>query len=96
MATKLYDITIKVGEYPTKDGPKASYETIGGIFENEKGKYLKLKASCLSMQLNFIANKEQKDFVFGSLFKASNNNKAKAVSNAPQAAIEEFNDDIPF
>ena len=43
-AQKKYDLVVVTGEYTTRDGnTKKTYETVGALFEGDKGPYLMIK-----------------------------------------------------
>ena len=65
---KKYDLAVKTGEY-TKDGEtKSRYQTIGSVMENDKGPYMLLNSLFVSVQLNDLANAENRDSLIVSMF----------------------------
>ena len=39
MAKKLYDLSVRVGEYQSNGETKGKYQTVGTMFEGDDGKY---------------------------------------------------------
>lgn len=87
MSTKKYDAVATVGTYTDKTGAeKKRYVTVGTVFENEKGLYMKLDALPLS--------KDWSGFISFYTPKARDGAPAPA---APQPSGDDFHSDpIPF
>lgn len=67
--TKKANITIKTGEYESQGKTKGRYKVIGRLMQDEKGNdFILLDSTMLSMQLNYLANKDRKDMVISSIF----------------------------
>ena len=93
MATKKYDVAIKVGEYEANGQKKNRYQNIGVIMEGEHGPYLMLNALFTSHQLNMLCNKDRRESLLCSLFapKADGDKKTPAPATA-----ESLGDEVPF
>ena len=64
MASKKFDLVVVTGEYTTRDGnSKKTYETVGALFEGDKGPYLMIKRT-----FNFAALAADKDSVLVSCY----------------------------
>jgi len=83
-------IVVKIGEYTDRSGAqKARWKYVGEIItKDDGGQFVKLDATCLSMQLFALANRERSDYVLCSLF--SDDDKATGPAPAGDA------DDAPF
>ena len=69
MATKKYDVAVKVGEYTNASGKKRNkYQNIGKVMEGNDGHIMILNALMISPQLFALANRERKDSIIVSLF----------------------------
>jgi hypothetical protein len=86
-------IAVKIGTY-TKDGQqKNRYKNIGEIItKDDGGQFVKIDATCLSMQLFALANKERNDFVLCSLFSDDDKKPASGSNEPPPSDYE----DAPF
>lgn len=63
------DITIKIGEYTNKQGEtKASYKKIGRVLQGNDGPFIALDATCLTMEINYLANKNRETQVMANIF----------------------------
>lgn len=84
-------IAIKTGTYTGRDGqPKNRYKTIGELItKDDGGQFVTLDATCMSMQLFALANKERNDKIVCSLF--SDDDK---VTGVPPSAVPD--EDAPF
>jgi hypothetical protein len=94
--SKKYDLAVKTGEYEKNGEKKGRYKNIGTVFEGEKGPYLLLDASIISMQLFALVNKDRRDSIIVSMFepKGEGERERKPASGAPAADLAE--DEIPF
>lgn len=67
--TKKANITIKTGEYKSGETMKGRYKVIGRLMQDEKGnEFILLDSTIVSMQLNYIANKDRNDNIICSIF----------------------------
>jgi hypothetical protein len=88
---KLYDLTVKVGEYEKNGETKSRYENIGSVMENDKGgRFIFLKKT---FNPAGVPSREGSSDIIVSMFKPKD-----ATDNAPPAsAVAPANtDDIPF
>lgn len=75
--TKKANITVKIGEYESQGKTKGRYKTIGRLMSDGKGNdFLLLDATMLSMQLNYLANKDRNDNIICSIY-AEDGNKGE-------------------
>lgn len=71
MATKLYDIVVKTGEYPDgQGGMKGRYENIGSVMQGDNGQFAIIKRT---FNPAGVPNPENKDSVIASFFEQNNN-----------------------
>lgn len=96
MATKLYDLAIKVGEYDKGGETKGRYKNIGTVMQGEKGPYMLLDATMISPNLFMLVNKERRDSVIVSMFDGNKDGASSKPQSAEGSKSAEFNDDIPF
>lgn len=99
MTTKKYDLAVKTGEYQKNGETKGRYKNIGAVFEGDKGPYLLLDASVISMQLFALVNKDRRDSVIVSMFEPKGQEErrtAQAASGGPSGAGADADDEIPF
>jgi len=74
MATKLYDVTVKTGEYTNQQGEtKGRYENIGTMMQGDNGPFLILKRT---FNPAGVPNPENKDSVICSCFAPDNQQQA--------------------
>ena len=74
MATKLYDVTVKTGEYTNQQGEtKGRYENIGTMMQGDNGPFLILKRT---FNPAGVPNPDNKDSVICSCF-ADNNQQSQ-------------------
>ena len=77
MASKKYDLVVVTGEYTTRDGnTKKTYETVGALFEGDKGPYLMIKRT-----FNFAALAADKDSVLVSCYEPRQQGGAPSKSS---------------
>ncbi|MCP3680149.1 MAG: hypothetical protein GY782_07845 [Gammaproteobacteria bacterium] len=71
MATKLYDIVVKTGEYVNGQGEtKSRYENIGSVMQGDKGQFAIIKRT---FNPAGVPNPDNKDSVIASFFEQNNN-----------------------
>lgn len=81
MAQKLYDVTVKTGEYTNSQGEtKGRYENIGTMMQGDKGPFLILKRT---FNPAGVPNPDNKDSVICSCFEPQqqNNNQGQQQQN---------------
>jgi len=94
MARKIKNLSVKTREYKDKDGnPKANWQNIGVIMENDQGKQFML----LDKWINFagipdFSGKENSSSVMVSIFDVDDNYQSR--SNSPSYKGQD--NDIPF
>ena len=95
---KKYDLAIKVGEYEKNGEKKGRYKNIGAVFEGEKGPYLLLDSTTISMQLFALCNKERRDSIIVSMFepKGEGERAGKPAASSSGAPTADPDDEIPF
>ena len=101
MATKKYDLAVKVSSYTDRNGEsKNRYENIGAVFQGDNGPYLVLKRSFNPAGVPF---KEGSDSIIVSCFEPRERDgdggqrQAPARQSAPASGGGmDMNDDIPF
>ena len=79
MATKLYDIVVKTGEYQVNGETKGRYENIGSVMQGDNGQFAILKRTFNGAGL---PNPEGKDSFIASFFEP--NNQQQGQQQAPQ------------
>lgn len=84
MATKLYDLCVKTGEYQSNGETKGRYENVGSMMQGDNGPFLILKRT---FNPAGVVNPESKDSVIISCFENQNNQQQQppAQQQAPQA-----------
>ena len=88
MASKKFDLVVVTGEYTTRDGnSKKTYETVGALFEGDKGPYLMIKRT-----FNFAALAADKDSVLVSCYEP----RASAPSKTGGGFSGKPDSDFPF
>jgi len=107
MATKVYDIAVKTGEY-IKDGEtKGRYENIGAVMKGDDGSFVILKRT---FNPAGVPNPENRDTLIASLFSDKPKQQQAQVQQAPPpqqppaqqhtatpaAAFDNFDEDVPF
>jgi hypothetical protein len=93
---KKYDLAVKVGEYEKNGEKKGRYKNIGTVFEGDKGMYLLLDSTVISMQLFALVNKDRRDSIIVSMFEPKGEGERKAAGSAAPAAGADPEDEIPF
>ena len=89
MASKKFDLVVVTGEYTTRDGnSKKTYETVGALFEGDKGPYLMIKRT-----FNFAALAADKDSVLVSCYEPR---QAGAPSKTGGGFNSKSDDSFPF
>ena len=87
-AQKKYDLVVVTGEYTTRDGnSKKTYETVGALFEGDKGPYLMIKRT-----FNFAALAADKDSVLVSCYEP----RASSPSKTGGGFNSKSDSDFPF
>lgn len=112
-STKTHDLAIKVGEYEVNGEKKGRYKNVGAIMQNEDGgTFVLFDATCLPMEIQYLANPKRQDKVIISAFEPRQNNdggkaqgkgqqqqsgsKGRQISNNPDDRRPDFDDEIPF
>jgi len=102
MASKKYDIAVKVGEYKNSAGEtKNRYQNVGAVIEGDKGPYILLERW---FNPAGVINPDNRGNVILSLFvpkeNGSNTEPAPSQQSAPAQSVpakqDDFEDDIPF
>ena len=101
MAKKLYDLTVKTGEYTDSSGAtKGRYENIGSVMENDKGQFMMLKRT---FNPAGVPNSDGRDSVLVSMFEprprdgqSGGNYQAPAGGGTGGAGGINDDQDIPF
>lgn len=96
MAEKLYDLVVVTGQFRGSNGEmRNNYETIGAVFQGEKGKFFTLKATFNPAGMNRDPNR---DSIIGNLFRPRNANSSDsgAASNQGTDGSGVGDDDIPY
>lgn len=86
---KLYDMVVTVGEYVDRNGnQKRQYETIGTVFQGQKGMYAVMKKT-----FNPAGVPSERSSFFVSFYEPRDRQEQR-----PQQAQsnQSFDDDIPF
>lgn len=65
MATKLYDLVVKTGEYTSNGETKGRYENVGSMMQGDKGQFLIFKRT---FNPAGVANPDNKDSIIVSCF----------------------------
>lgn len=93
MAQKLYDLVVTVGSYVDRNGnQKKEYETVGAVFQGDRGMYAILKKS-----FNPAGVASEKNTIFLNFYEPRDRNQTPKGNQAPaNNQAEEFNDDIPW
>lgn len=95
--TKLYDISVKTGEYTDKNGEvKGRYENIGTVWMGDKGQYMMMKRTFNPAGVPF---KDGSDSIFISMFAPREENQQKPQrqsSSKPTKNLSDMDDDVPF
>lgn len=77
MATKLYDVTVKTGEYTNNQGEnKGRYENIGSMMQGDNGPFLILKRT---FNPAGVPNPDNKDSVICSCFEPQQQNNNQGM-----------------
>lgn len=69
MATKLYDIVVKTGEYQVSGETKGRYENIGSVMQGDNGQFAILKRT---FNGGGLPNPDGKDSFIASFFEPNN------------------------
>lgn len=88
MATKLYDLVVKTGEYTSNGETKGRYENVGSIMQGDNGQFMILKRT---FNPAGVANPENKDSIIVSCFEPKDQNQQAPqqqgyAQQAPQQA----------
>lgn len=90
---KVYDLVVTTGQYVDKQGnQKREYETIGTVFQGQKGMYAIMKKT-----FNPAGVPSDRSSFFVNFYEPRDRNAQAPRSNgntAPQG--NDFNDDIPW
>ena len=87
MATKLYDVTVKTGEYTNGQGEtKGRYENIGTMMQGDNGPFLILKRT---FNPAGVPNPENKDSVICSCFAPDNQQQQPQQQGYQQQAPQQ-------
>jgi hypothetical protein len=92
---KKYDLAVKTGTYIKNGEEKGRYESVGAIWEGDKGVYMVMKRTFNPAGVPF---KDGSDSIFLSMFEPKEEqreqgNSSKAMPGEPSHSID---DDIPF
>lgn len=96
MAEKLYDLVVVTGQFRGSNGEmRNNYETIGAIFQGEKGKFFTLKSTFNPAGMNRDPNR---DSIIGNLYRPKNSNPSDAAtgSNQNPGSSSMGDDEIPY
>lgn len=74
---KLYDVTVKTGEYQSNGETKSRYENIGTMMQGDNGPFLIMKRT---FNPAGVPNPENKDSVICSLFEPRTDNQNQGQS----------------
>lgn len=86
---KLYDMVVTVGEYVDRNGnQKRQYETIGTVFQGQKGMYAVMKKT-----FNPAGVPSERSSFFVSFYEPRD--KQEQRQQQPQSN-QSFDDDLPF
>lgn len=86
---KLYDMVVTVGEYVDRNGnQKRQYETIGTVFQGQKGMYAVMKKT-----FNPAGVPSERSSFFVSFYEPRD--KQEQRPQQPQSN-QSFDDDLPF
>lgn len=82
MASKLYDVVVKTGEYVNGQGEtKSRYENIGSVMQGDNGQFMILKRT---FNPAGVPNPDCKDSVICSFFEQNNNQQQGGYQQQPQ------------
>ena len=89
MTTKIFDLVVTTGSYTNRDGmEKRQYETIGAVWENDKGKFITMKKT-----FNPAGVPSDRDTIMVSLFEP----RPKDTPVKGNRKSDDFGDtDLPF
>lgn len=102
MATKKYDIAVKVGEYQDRNGQtKGRYLNVGAVIQGDKGPYIVLERT---FNPAGVPNPDNRSSLILSLFEPRDPNAQQGGGQSQrqdqpqqsQAARQDMDDDIPF
>jgi len=79
MATKVYDIAVKTGEYQKDGQTKGRYKNIGVVMKGDDGSFIILDRT---FNPAGVPNPENRDTLIASLFEPDNVNKAEQAQAA--------------
>ena len=94
---KMYDLVVTVGSYIDKQGnQKREYETIGTVFQGQKGMYAIMKKT-----FNPAGVPSDRSSFFVNFYEPRDRNQPRPQGNQPSGnagnqADDYFNDDMPF
>ena len=105
MATKVYDLVVKVGEYADGRGDKkARFENVGAVMKGDNGSYIMLKRTFNPAGVPDFSGKNS-DAILISCFEPRQDQGRAAPApapaqarprSAPPQADDQIDDDIPF
>lgn len=92
MATKLYDLAVKTGEYQSEGKTKGRYVNVGAVMQNDEGG----KFIFLERWFNpaGVINPDGRSNVILSMFEPRQNDGGSQGGGTAQSSSS--NDDIPF
>ncbi len=86
---KLYDMVVTVGEYVDRNGnQKRQYETIGTVFQGQKGMYAVMKKT-----FNPAGVPSERSSFFVSFYEPRDRQEQRPQ---PAQSNQSFDDDLPF
>lgn len=94
MAKRAFDLVVTTGSYTNRDGhEKKQYETVGTVWETEKGQFITLKKT-----FNPAGVPSDRDTVLLSMFEPKPRDFPKQVSQSHRADAQgdDFLADVPF
>ena len=98
MATKVKDISVRVGEYQSGTETKGRFRTIGSLMRSDDGnEFILLDVLSLDSKLVTLYSRSSKKFedkILCSLFEPRGADDKKKSSDGPPAAAAD--DDTPF
>ena len=91
MTSKISDLVVTTGSYTNRDGiEKRQYETIGALWQNDKGQFITLKKT-----FNPAGIASDRDTIMVSLFEPRQKDSAAPQRQAKKS--DDFGDqDLPF
>jgi hypothetical protein len=106
----IADLAVKVGEYEKNGQTKSRNKRIGSLMETDDGRrFILLDATVVTMELNYIANRDRRSEMIVSVFDLSNDTESAPPksTSAPQrqspggsaaasSRANDLDDEIPF